>query len=814
MPRSDHVVSALVSRLGLCGALFAGAAHAQPAEPPAPADEDEAVETLVVVGAQAGSRRTAIESPVAIDVIDVSAAQRAYGQAEINQMLQLTAPSFNATRQSGSDGADHIDPATLRGLGPDQTLVLVNGKRRHQSSLINVFGSRGRGNTGTDLNAIPMEAIERIEVLRDGASAQYGSDAIAGVINIVLKSSVDETTIGLLGGARDAEPPDEYDVLREDAFDGFVWQVGANHGFRLLDRGFANLTVDYLSKQGTNRPADPAVFDIYRRQFGDAALDNLGTMLNAELPLGADAELYLFGGYNLRSTDAYAWTRGPDDNRNVPAIYPGGFDPHITSDIHDVSATLGGRVRAAGWTFDLSHGFGLNRFHYTIEGTLNASLGAASPTRFDAGGHELSQNVTRLTVSRPFDTGVLHALNVGLGVEHRFERYQIFAGEEGSWRNYGVEEGMPVPDGAPPGGSQGFPGFRPENEVDADRNNVAVHADVEVDFTDDLLLALTGRYEHYSDFGSTVDAKAAARYDLVDLLDLDALDTLALRGSASTGFRAPSLAQIHYNTTFTDFVSGEAIDKLIAANDSPLARAVGIPTLTEETSRNASVGLALAGGDVSASVDAYLIDISDRVVLTGAFEDTDPAIGAELASRQVGAAQFFTNAIDTRTYGLDVIVSYRPTFGAHRVGASVVGNFNRMELGDIRTSAALRGREDIYFGRREQAFLLASAPESKLSLALDYGVGIVGVHLRVVRFGEVVLVDWTDADDVYEAAYVTDLSVDVQLGERVGLVVGVENLFDVYPTQQDTETETGGLWDAVQMGFGGSFYFTRVRVTL
>ncbi|MEZ4430918.1 MAG: TonB-dependent receptor [bacterium] len=791
-------------------AADAPAADAPAAEAPAAA-ADAPVETIVVVGSQSGSSRTAMESPVAIDVIDVGAALRQYGQAEVNAVLQVSAPSFNATRQSGADGADHIDPASLRGLGPDQTLVLVNGKRRHPSSLINIFGSRGRGNTGTDLNAIPAAAIARVEVLRDGASALYGSDAIAGVINIVLKDTADRHDFGVLGGVRDASPPDEYDVLREDTVDGFTWQYSSNHGFRLGDEGFVNLTFDWLHKDHTNRPADPAKFDIYRRQYGDAMIDNLGTMLNAELPVG-DGAIYLFGGYNLRLSDAFAWTRGPDDERNVAALYPGGFDPHITSTIHDVSATGGWRTRLGGWGLDLSNGFGWNRFTYGVEGTLNASLGAESPTVFDAGGHELMQNNTRLVVTRPFAVDWLSAVNVGVGGEVRWERYGIFAGEEGSWRNYALVDGM-APEGAPPGGAQGFPGFRPENEVDASRVNVGGFADVEVDVTEWWMLGLTGRAEHYSDFGGTLDGKVATRLSLADLLGLD-LDQLALRGSFSTGFRAPSLAQLHYNTTFTDFVGGTPIDKVIVANTDPLARAVGIPALREEKAQSASVGLAGALGTLSASVDGYVIDIADRVVLTGAFEDTDAIIGEALRAQQVGAAQFFTNALDTRTYGLDVVLSWADVFAGHRVGLGVAANWNHMELGDVKTSARLAGKEEIYFGPRERAFLLASAPESKVAVSADYGIGVLGVHARVVRFGEVTLVDWLDTEDVYAPAWVLDVSVDAEVYDGVVVVVGAENVFDAYPTQQDTETETGGLWDAVQMGTSGAFYFGRVRLSL
>ncbi len=760
---------------------------------------------VVVVGTRS-LNRTTTETPVAVDVFDVEEITSQVGQLDVNQILQYVAPSFNANRQSGADGADHIDPATLRGLGPDQTLVLINGKRRHQSSLINIFGSRGRGNTGTDLNAIPASAIERIEVLRDGASAQYGSDAIAGVINIVLKASVDEFTGGASAGANKARFRTDKD------YDGQHYQVNGNYGVPLGQDGFLNLTADYLRKRRTNRPADPSEFDIYRRQYGDAALENFGSYFNAGLKLNEQTRLYAFGGFNYRYTDAYAWTRDPDSERNVPAIYPGGFDPHILSNITDQSVSTGFRSRVRNWDVDVNNTFGQNRFHYIIDGTLNASLLEKSPTRFDAGGYQLAQNTTGINFTRFFDQ-VLDGLNVAFGVEYRIENYEIFAGEEGSWRNYGVIDTLidgrlrQVDVLGRPGGSQGFPGFRPENELDEFRTNLGAYVDAELDLTDRFMVGGAVRFENYSDFGETLNAKLATRLELTP--------DVALRGSASTGFRAPSLAQIYFNSTFTDFVAGVPIDKLIARNNSPITRALGIPPLKEETARNASLGFtANLPGGFTATVDGYYVAIDDRIVLTGAFDDEDPDIGDDLKSVQVGAAQFFTNAIDTETLGLDVILTYTALVGLNRVRVSFAGNFNDMTLGTIHTSPKLRGKEDIYFGQREQFFLLASAPESKLNLTFDFSRDRYNASLRFVRFGQVTLIDFLDEKDVYEAKVTTDLSVGFDLSRNVRLTLGGANLFDVYPTPQDTETETGGLWDAVQMGFSGAFYYARLGFKL
>ena len=754
-----------------------------------------------------GSRslnRSITETPVPIDVINIPDLTNKLGQFDVNQILQYNAPSFNSTRQSGADGADHIDPATLRGLGPDQTLVLINGRRRHQSSLINIFGSRGRGNTGTDLNAIPLASIERIEILRDGASAQYGSDAIAGVVNVVLKSNINKLTGSVGTGVHDA-------YLRTDRdYDGEEFLMNGNYGFELGENGFMNLSFDYLRKGKTNRPADPNVYSIYRRQFGDASLNNFGTIFNSRFAISKNTIFYAFGGLNHRYTDAFAWTREADSERNVPEIYPNGFDPRITSTIRDHSLSFGVQTDMYGWHTDFSNSFGVNLFHYYIDGTLNASLLEKSPTRFDAGGFELMQNTTSLDFTRFFNQ-VLKGMNIAFGVEYRIDNYSIFAGEEGSWKNYGVID--TVIDGkvvqydalGRPGGSQGFPGFRPENVVDEYRTNIGGYADIELDLTDFWMIGGAGRYEYYSDFGSTINGKFSTRFKVAD--------NFAIRGSVGSGFRAPSLAQVYFNSTFTDFVSGVPVDKIIAKNNSPITRQLGIPALKEETAFTGSLGFTtdLFEG-FTVTVDGYFVQINDRVVLTGAFEDTDPDIGEELQALDVGAAQFFTNAIDTKTLGVDIILTYSHSFDNHNFRLSYAGNFNNMELGDIYTSPKLAGKKDVYFGRREQHFLLASAPKSKMNLLLDYGINRFHSSVQVTYFGKVVLIDWLDTEDIYEAKITTDLSLGYDITDNVTFLVGGANIFDEYPTMQDTETETGGLWDAVQMGFSGRFYYAKMTL--
>lgn len=692
--------------------------------------ESVGLEEIVLVGSRS-PKRTVLDTPVAIDIIDVSEVVTQVGKVEINELLQYAAPSFNANKQSGSDGSDHIDPASLRGMGPDQTLVLINGKRRHQSSLVNLFGTRGRGNTGTDLNAIPSSAIKRIEILRDGASAQYGSDAIAGVINIVLKDNVNEVTGSVNYGFYSTNADVNTSAFREDDygvwntkgfrldtkkdgnaigkdkdFDGGSVKVTANYGVKVGEKGgFANFTTEYLSKNHTLRPT----FD-FRKGFGEAAIDGFNFFGNFAIPVSDKTEIYAFGGRNYRDTDAYAFTRNGGE-RVVESIYPNGFTPRITSIITDNSIVAGVRTETNnGWKIDISNSYGANNFHYYIKGTLNASLEEASPTDFDGGGHSLSQNIINFDFSRYYDN-VLSGMNLAFGAEYRTENFIIFAGEEGTYGTY-TEDGILITDpanqtqaedddGNPrPGGSQGFPGYAPANEVNRSRSNIGLYADAEFDITEKFLLSAAARFENFSDFGGTINGKLAAR--------LKASDHINIRGSVSTGFRAPSLAQIYYNLRFTNFIGGVASDQLLSPNNSPVTASFGIGPLTEEKAFNAALGFTASFGEFNATVDGYYINVKDRIVLTGNFASTDiPG---------VDSAQFFTNGVDTKTTGLDVILSWKTNIGEEsNFGATFLGNFNDMKIDKI-----LNGNldEQTFFGERDKAFLLASAPDSKLSLLL------------------------------------------------------------------------------------------------
>lgn len=780
-------------------------------------------------------RRTAVDTPVAIDVIDVAAVSTQTGRIEVNELLQYAAPSFNANKQSGSDGADHIDPATLRGLGPDQTLVLINGKRRHQSSLVNLFGTRGRGNTGTDLNAIPAGAIKRIEILRDGASAQYGSDAIAGVINLVLKDQVEEFTGNVNYGFYNTNargdfpsgtpntPGNRLSISRDgnaigedETFDGESVKVTANYGIGIGERGFANFTAEYLSKNKTLRPG----FD-FRRGFGEAAIDGFNFFGNVSVPVSEKSEFYIFGGRNYRDTDAFAFTRNPPTERNVESIYPNGFTPRITSIIVDNSVAAGFRTETDnGWLIDFSNTYGKNNFHYFIKGTLNASLEDISPTDFDAGGHSLDQNTINLDLSKYYES-IMSGFNLALGAEYRTENFMIFAGEEGSYGTYDengrlivdpltqIQPTDPVTGDLRPGGSQGFPGYSPANEVDRSRSNISLYVDTELDITEAFLLTAAARFEEYSDFGSTLNGKLAARLKLTDDFNL--------RSSVSTGFRAPSLAQIYYNLRFTNFVNGQGLETQLSPNNSPVTASFGIGPLQEERALNASLGFTANLGAFTATIDGYYIKITDRIVLTGNFDA--PQIP------NVEAAQFFANGADTETYGLDLVLSHRLQFGEGTLSTNLIGNINHMDITEVKNGNL---DEQTFFGARDQAFLLASAPDNKFTLNFLYDYNWFDVALGFTRFSEIELLDFqmfepaedygglanqiAAATDYYSPKVVTDLNLGFSLSDGLKLNLGSNNLLNVYPDQQDDWTEAGGYWDAVQMGFSGAYYYAKLNI--
>ncbi|WP_158849867.1 TonB-dependent receptor [Algibacter sp. L1A34] len=805
-------------------------------------EDGVSLDEVMLVGSRS-PKRTAIDTAVPVDVINVADIASNTGKVEVNEILQYAAPSFNASKQSGSDGADHIVPASLRGLGPDQTLVLINGKRRHQSSLVNIFGTRGRGNSGTDLNAIPANAIKRIEVLRDGASAQYGSDAIAGVINIVLKDNTDGFTGGITYGAystaigegwEDATGETLSNVEGENrldgkskSWDGETVKIDANYGVSLNDAGgYMNFTTEFLSRQNTLRPGFS-----WRQGYGSAGVDGFNFMINSALPINDNTEIYAFGGRNYRDTDAYAFSRDSfanGDNRSVPSLYPNGFTPRITSNITDVSVSVGVRHEMEnGWNVDFNNTFGRNFFHYYIKDSNNASMKDLSPTDFDAGGHFLSQNTTGLDFNKYLDD-VASGLSLAFGFEYRTENFGIFAGEEASYGLYdnnGVIITNPAVqtvatdtnDDVLSGSSQGFPGYSPDNEVDRSRTNYGIYFDTELNVSEQLMFAAALRFEKYSDFGNTFNGKLASR--------LKVTDNFSLRGSISTGFRAPSLAQLYYNLKFTNIVAGTSVPSLLSANNSTVTKAFGIGQLNEEKAFNASIGFTYKQGGFTATIDAYSISVDDRIILTDNF--TDQTV---LGPLNVDAAQFFANGVDTRTNGLDIVLGYGTSVGDEgKIQVDLIGNLNDLKIKDIHNGDL---NEFTFFGPFSQAYLKAAAPDYKFGLNLGYTNKKFNASVALTQFSEVTLQDfqWVDsppttqaeadalfpvATDVYEAALIVDLSLGYQISEKLKLSIGANNLFNTYPTPQfDGWTDQGGLADSVQMGSDGTYAFARLNFKL
>ncbi|MDE0484094.1 MAG: TonB-dependent receptor [Candidatus Poribacteria bacterium] len=822
----------------------------------------QTIESVVVVGTRSIGRR-ALQAPVPIEVVERKQLSLT-GQSETGRVLQMLVPSFNFSSSSISDGTDALRPATLRGLGPDQTLVLVNGKRRHKSALLHINTSVGRGTAGTDFNAIPSSAIKRIEVLRDGAAAQYGSDAIAGVINIVLKDDVDTGDANLYWGQT-------YEG------DGDTWIGNANYGMKVGDSGFLNLTAEWRDRYRTNRagltgtrqydwieedqgrPADhmleienddgtvtekPVWFDSREYTFdrqnfriGDADSTQKVGFYNFGLPIIGSMELYSFGGYSTRQNNSAGfYRRANQSERTVTDIYPDGFLPEINTDIEDVSLAFG-----AAWTHettdlnvDVSVNHGLNTFDFFISNSMNASYGASSPTSADAGGFELSQTAFNLDVTYPL-AYQSSLINLAGGVEFRREGYGIHAGEPVSWINAGLgAEGAAS-------GIQVFPGFRPNQETDENRTNIAGYADFESYLSGEpgsgLLVGAAVRGEQYSDFGTTITGKATARYDLTK--------QVAVRAAGSTGFRAPSLQQLYFNNISTQFkIDADDIDgdgnteELIPLevgtfrNDSDAARALGIPELKEEIAFNVSGGVVLKPIEkLWLSVDGFLIQIDDRIVLSGSFSaDKVP----DLVEAGANSAQVFTNVAQTRTQGVDVAAGYLHAFDNESLlNLKVALTYADTEvIGDVEAPEILVGLEDTLFPSQERSMIEEWQPNTRINVNADYIIGDLTIGGALRYFGEYTVQEGSGDDparQTYGGKWVTDVQSNYQLNEGLSLTIGANNLFDQLPDENEIGQSRGGILEdgagrvivdspgvftysrrSAPFGFNGGLYYAKL----
>ncbi|WP_038489996.1 TonB-dependent receptor plug domain-containing protein [Janthinobacterium agaricidamnosum] len=757
------------------------------------------LQTINVVGSRRATS-SATDTMVPVDVIPLSKVAEQGGQFDLGQSLQYISPSFNSTRQSGADGADLIDSAALRGLGSDQTLVLVNGKRRHTTALVNLFGARNRGNTGTDMNAIPMLAIKDVQVLRDGAAAQYGSDAIAGVIDIGLKKSL---------GCEAVAGYSQY-----SAGDGKNYLTSAYCGIALGDKGVIAITGEYLDRGRSNRADADSL-----RIIGDTQSKNKTLYVNGDYPTSATGKLYFTAGTQTRDASSAAFGRdgiGSDDipSRNAAAMYPNGFVPFINADIDDHYGTIGHRGKIGEWNTDFSQTYGYNEMRYNISNTLNASIAnqdllnggkGVSASRYDAGGFSFQQLTSNADFSRYYDD-IFKGLNLAFGAEYRSEEYKIMAGEPGSYID---ADGVGIGGNA---GSQGFPGFQPGDATKAKRHSIAAYVDVEADFTERFKTQAALRYEKFSDFGSTVTGKLAASYR--------AAEQVLLRGSASTGFRAPSLQQIYFSSTFTDFIGGVPTDVVLAPNGGAVANAAGIPKLKEEKSTSFTLGTTWTPSQaISVTADLYRIKIKDRIVLSGRFDaDNYPDLGARLAQLGVGQAQFFVNSIDTKTQGLDLTGSHKTSIGSGKLTSFLALNLSKTEVTNIKAPPSLKGYEDVLLSERERLFIEQGGPRAKATLGFDYAAGALETDFKIIHFGPQTLGTFSGtANGVpnahYQAKTSADLSFTYSINKNTKLTFGGSNIFNVKPTGQNPdETDNGFKYESVQFGLNGASYFGRLWV--
>jgi iron complex outermembrane receptor protein len=785
--------------LGLIASLAPPVALAQSTQPPAPAADDP--QTVVVTGTRALNRRT-LDSESPVDVISSKELQST-GSGELATVLSRLLPSMNFPRPSGADASDAVRPAQLRGLSPDQTLVLVNGKRRHTSAVVNVNGTLGRGSAPVDLNAIPLAAIERVEVLRDGAAAQYGSDAIAGVVNIILKK-----------GAEGGEAEVVYGQY--DYGDGEQATVRGSTGFKLGQDGWVRVAIEAADRNATNRAfADPRASAGPRQgtvtqRYGDPDSRPRTLFVNSQVRINDDIDWYAFAGYGERATSSAAVFRTAftDNTRTTlrSPLYPEGFQPLLDSTSVDASIVTGLRGVVGDWRWDASLNHGRNRFELDVNNTVNYSLGAASPTSFYAGELTSTQSLANLDVAREIPVAFLHGpLTVALGLEARHESYEIGAGETNSYVG---------------SGAQGYSGFRPENAGKNSRNNKSVYLNLEGDITQDLSGALALRHERYSDFGNTSSAKASARYAFTP--------TFALRGTASNGFRAPSLAQSFYTITTTNTLLVNGASALVETGTFPVgsaaARALGASSLKAEKARNLSIGAQWQPNrNWTTTVDLYRIDIDDRIVFSSNLQLANaPALANALAAQNVfvGAARYFTNAVDTRTEGVDIVSTYRLNLeGGARADLTLGYNHNDNQVRRVADSPAVLSAQGLRLVDRQSVNrLTVGSPKDKLSLTGDYTNSIWNGRATVTRYGEFT-VPQNDAtlDQNYDPQWVLDLSASVRL-QQWRLTAGIDNVTNRYPAQVTSlanlnanGTQPYSVW--APNGFNGRYFYLKAGYT-
>ena len=807
MHRRPSLLSRAVS-LALAASFVPAALAASPAPAPdaaaaAPAETERAatnLDTLIVTGTRV-SDRTVAESTAPIDIITPETLE-ASGTVELATALARALPSLNFPRPAITDGTDAVRPAQLRGLAPDQVLVLVNGKRRHTTALINLNDSIGRGSSPVDLNAIPIAAIERVEVLRDGASAQYGSDAIAGVINIVLKGAGEGGSVAARYG-------------QYSAGDGEQYQLSGDAGFKLGENGSVHLAAQGGHSDNTNRarpylgPVTPTSNPKGRvvHRYGDPEIDQAAFAYNAQYQAAEGVEFYSFGTASRRRAISNGYYRAPGNPNNILSIYPDGFLPQIDNVSKDRAFVLGLRGQTAGgWNLDLSYNYGQNQLDFDVRHSLNRTLGVASPRSFYIGTLETTQNVLNADFNKAFDVGWLkYPLTVAFGAEWRGEKFDQSAGEPASYIA-GPEPGAP--------GAQVFPGFTPSDASRRDRHSYSFYADLETDVTDKLSLGAAARYESYSDFGETTSGKLSARYAFTD--------KVALRGTVSTGFRAPSLQQQFYQSTQTVIVLGDPNPFQVRtfAVDDPAAIALGAEPLKAEESTNLGLGLVLQPVEgLYITVDAYQVDIDDRIILSENLRG--PAVASFLEARGypgINGGRYFTNAVDTRTRGIDIVGSYKFELAGGALDLTAGYNRNKTTLERIAPNPpelTAGGLNLQRIGRVEQGRITKGAPRDKFFLGGSWNRDGWRFDATATRYGEFHTFN-DDPSGIRDQTFAAKWTLDLAATYAVNgweFTVGGDNVLNEYPDESIyANSESGQLpyTSYAPFGFNGAFAYAKV----
>ncbi|KRG48810.1 ligand-gated channel [Stenotrophomonas panacihumi] len=748
------------------------------------------LDTVIVTGTRV-SDRTVAESASPIDIISPEALT-ATGTTELATALSRAVPSLNFPRPAITDGTDAVRPVQLRGLAPDQVLVLVNGKRYHTTALVNLNGSQGRGSSPADLNTIPIAAVERIEVLRDGAAAQYGSDAIAGVINVVLKGS---GTGGSIAGR----------YGQYSAGDGEQYQLSGDAGIRLGENGAIHFAAQAGHQDQTDR-AKP-YNGVVEQRYGDPEIDQGAVSYNGEYSPADYLTFYSYAMASRREVLSNGYFRWDTDNRNRPQIYPDGFLPQIYNVSKDVSWVGGFKATTeGGLNIDMSYNYGQNNLRFEVRNSLNNSMGLDSPTRFYAGTLEVTQNVLNADFSKALDVGMAYPLALAFGLEWRGEKFNESPGDPASYINGGV----PSANGSFLPGAQVFAGFKPSDSGHYDRHSYSAYVDLEADVSDKFTVGLAGRYEDYSDFGDTANGKLSLRYAFTD--------KVALRATASTGFRAPSLQQQYFQSIATNFIDGVPYEIGTFRTDNPAAVALGAEPLKAEESTNYSVGLVLQPVDsLYVTVDAYRIDIDDRIVLSENLTST--AVRNYLQANGyagIGGGRYFTNAVDTRTTGVDAVGTYRWALASGPLELTGGYNYNKTEIEHIAENPAALEAIDptaVRIGRTEIGRITKGSPRDKFFLGATWSPGAWRFNATTTRWGEFTSYGTTPAtDQTYDAKWTLDLAATWTL-QKWSFTLGGDNVLNEYPDEQLAGKGTRTYLPystSSPFGFNGAFVYANI----